>query len=281
MTFPFEQIGNFLQWLSLTGRIGNGIALALYVTICTLPLVPVILHYKKRERFAEHGALILTSLLLFPTLYYMVNPHLFANIRFLYIEEMLPMLKATFSVTVWSAFVCAIIFRLLRLLQTSDKSVLLDYLRKLLYILCLLFVGVIIFSCGTTLMQNLKQAQLPADNLMAFLHFFVSALPYVLDFIITILGIRLLRALQNDGYSDSVTLFAEKLAKLCSTSLAILAISEVGLNILQLVFAQNLSHITANVTIPLMSFAFVLAALLLSKLLAENKQLSDDNNLFI
>lgn len=281
MTFPFEPIGNFLQWLSLTGKIGNGIALALYITICTLPLVPVILHYKKRDRLAEHGALILTSLLLFPTLYYMINPHLFANIRFLYIEEMLSLLKATFSVTVWSAFICAIIFCLLRLLQTSSKSVLLDYLRKLLYILCVVFVGIIIFSCGTTFIQSLKQTQLPADKFMVFLHFFVSALPYVLDFIITIFGIRLLSELQKDGYSDSVTFFADKLANVCHTSLAILAISEVGFNILQLVFSKKLSNISTNVTIPLMSFAFVLATLLLAKLLAENKQLSDDNNLFI
>uniref|UniRef100_UPI004057C2F2 hypothetical protein n=1 Tax=Agathobacter sp. TaxID=2021311 RepID=UPI004057C2F2 len=281
MAFPFEQIGTFLQWLSLTGSFGNGIALTLYVTVCTLPLIPVILHYKKRGRIAEHTALVITSLLLFLTLYYMINPHLFANTRFSYMEEMLPTLKATFAVTVWSALVCAIVFRLLRLFKTNDKSTLFDYLRKLLYMLCLLFAGIIFFSCGTMFTANLKQAQLPADRFMAIIQFAVSSLPYILDLVITVFSIRLLSALRKDRHSDLVIVLAEKLARLCNISLGILAMSGVALNILQLVLAQNLSNIAANVTIPLMSLAFVLAALLLSRLLTENKQLSDDNELFI
>ncbi len=281
MTFPFEQIGSFLQWLSLGSSIGNGIALVLYISLCCLPLIPVLFHYKQKERIAEHIALTVTSILLFPTLYCMINPYLFANLVPFYMEEMLPTLKATFAVTVWSALVCAIIFRLLRLFQTNDKAILLEYLRKLLYVLCFLFIGIIFFSCGATLITRLKQTQLPADTLMSILQFVVSSLPYALDFIITIFAIRLLHALQSDHHSDCVIPLAEKLAKLCSISLAILVISEVSLNILQLILVQNLSNISTNVTIPLMSFAFVLAALLLSKLLAENKQLSDDNNLFI
>ena len=281
MSFPFEQIGSFLQWLSLSSSLGNGIALVLYIIFCCLPLIPVLFHYKQKERIAEHIALMVTSGLLFPTLYCMVNPYLFANLVPIYMEEMLPTLKATFAITVWCALVCAIVFRLLRLFQTNDKAILLEYLRKLFYVLCFLFIGIIFFSYGTTLITHLKQTQLPADTLMAILQFVVSSLPYALDFIITIFAIRLLHALQSDRHSDRVIFLAEKLAKLCHISLAILAISEVSFNILQLVLAQNLSNISTKVTIPVMSFAFVLAVLLLSKLLAENKQLSDDNNLFI
>ena len=71
------------------------------------------------------------------------------------------------------------------------------------------------------------------------------------------------------------------MATLCRKALVAVVLTNVGFNLLQMLFADSLLIIDGFLYLPLFSVAFVLAALLLARFLAENRQLKQDNDLFI
>lgn len=281
LAFPFEQVGFLLRKLSLSGSIGNGIALVIWVITCLLPLVPVLPHLREKDRRLEHGTLALMSILLFSVLHYMINPGKLITLVPLATIETLPALKAILGITVWSVVVCYIIFRLLRLFKNSDKQSLFIYLKNLLYALCFLFVGVIALSCVGTLIAEQQNNTYSKDAFMTFCRFIVTTLPYVLELLVTLTALNLLDELLIDSHSEKVVEAAKRLSSLCCLSLSAIAVAEVVLNLLQLVMAKSLSNLNVVADIPLMNLAFVLVALLLARLLIENKKLADDNDMFI
>ncbi|MCL2631922.1 MAG: hypothetical protein FWD45_02370 [Coriobacteriia bacterium] len=58
-------------------------------------------------------------------------------------------------------------------------------------------------------------------------------------------------------------------------------LTNVSFNLLQFLFVKSLVVTNGSVRIPIFSITFVLAALLLTRLTAESKQLKDDNDMFI
>lgn len=278
--FPFEQIGAALRALSLTGRAGNGLALSIWIGVSMSPLIPVWKHRKEKDRLWENGALCVLSVLLLLTLYGMANPavndSLFPGIN----SGMLPLGKALMGGAVWSVAVLWGVLRLLRMFRSGDRNTLLGYLRTLLYALCALFTGVIALSCGSVLVSGLENIQRGLDGPMAVLRFLAAALPYVLDIAVTLSALTLLDALLS-GDDTGVLRCAGALSRLCCVSLGLTTVSVAALNIIQLMLARWLSGIAVSVEIPVMSIAFVLAALLLARLIAENRRLQADNDLFI
>ena len=280
LSFPFEQIGTGLRALSLTGQIGNGLALAIWVGLSMLPLIPAWRHRKDKSKALENGSFyLLTGLLLF-VLYGMANPAISYSFFPANDNNFLPVMKAMLGGTVWSVVVMLVIFRLLRLFRTGDTNQLLGYLRNLLYALCVLFTGVIALICGDILINSLANMQRGMDGVMTVMRFLVSALPYVLNIAITLSALTLLDTLLSEEQS-SVTTYAGRLSSLCGAALGITTASLVVFNVLQLVLSRWLSDIAVSVEIPIMSIAFVLAVLLASRLITENRRLREDNDLFI
>lgn len=280
MAFPFEQVGIGLRALSLSGRVGNGLAMVLYTAACLLPSVPGVVHRKDSTGKWEHIILFLLSLLLFPVLYGMINPAFIHTALPGAGDAMLPVMKSILGSSVWATVVCYAVLRLLRLFRSGSTDKLLGYLRAFLYVLCTLFVGVIAISCVGELNAGLREVQLGADRFMAVIRFFISALPYAMDIIINFSALTLLDEMRLHRRPETAAA-AEKLSKICCLSLALVTVSGVALNFLQLVLIQYLSNIMTTLSIPLMSLAFVLAVLLLARLIAENQKLADDNDLFI
>jgi len=71
------------------------------------------------------------------------------------------------------------------------------------------------------------------------------------------------------------------MSKLCTAALITAVLLSIGVNLLTLLLAGSLRVLNISVQIPVLSVTFVLAALLLTRLVAENKQLKDDNDLYI
>ena len=74
---------------------------------------------------------------------------------------------------------------------------------------------------------------------------------------------------------------AEGLSRLCARALAVTVGANLTFQLLQLACARWLRSLNTQVSFPLLSMAFVLGALLLSRLIREGKQLKDDNDLFV
>lgn len=280
LAFPFEQIGAGLRTLSLSGGLGNGLALAICVGVSMLPLLLALKHRREKNCARENAVLYCLTLLLLLVLIGMANPTLLYSVFPSMIKEFLPVIKAIMGCTVWSVVVLLLVFRLLRLFNDGNTNKLLGYLRIMLYALCMLFTGVIALSCGGVLVKGISGMQQSMDGVMAAVRFLAAALPYALDIAITLPALTLLDTLLSEDASGAAEC-ANKVSRRCCLALGVTAASVAVLNILQLLLSRWLSDIAVNVDIPITSIAFVLSALLASRLIAENQKLKNNNNLFI
>ena len=188
------------------------------------------------------------------------------------------MLKALPGTAVWSVVVLWGVLRLLRLFQSGDLPRLLGYLRSLLWGLCALFTLAMATSGGAALAAALDDDG--ADAAVGLVRALAAALPYALDIAITLRAQTLLSAVRS-GDNEGVPRLAHDLSRHCCRALGVMSAAVAGVNLLQLLLAKRLSRVAVEVSIPLYSLAFVLCALLLSRLLEENGRLREDNDLFI
>ena len=79
IAFPFEQIGAGLRVLSLSGAVGNVVAIILYMLLGLIPAgIWGFLHWRKKSESLDFMLLVISALL-FVTLYYMINPGLLST----------------------------------------------------------------------------------------------------------------------------------------------------------------------------------------------------------
>jgi hypothetical protein len=103
----------------------------------------------------------------------------------------------------------------------------------------------------------------------------------VFDALVTFAALRLLDELRANRYSSEAVAATKRMTRICATALAATALATIGFNILQLLCIKAIMAINMQVNIPVISLAFVLAALLLTRFIAENKKLKEDNDMFI
>lgn len=287
LAFPFEQIGLALRALSLSGVIGNLVAIVLYVGIC---LSPAAFFYfrKNRKYYAEDALPVLLSLLLFFVLYWMINPGAITLAGSF--AGGLPVAKAILGVMVDSVLLGYLILRLLRLFYASDVHAVQRYLTGLLFLLNLLFVAVIFGGGVHKAVQSIQTMQTANSGnthlfginyLFTALGFVVENLPYALNIVIVFLGMSLLEELGHDRYGETTVNCANKLSKICGIALSVVVAVGVTFPVLQLLFAQQLFSLNAVIQLPLFSIVFVLLCLLFTKLVQENKALKDENDSII
>lgn len=279
MAFPFEQIAIGIKTLSQTGRVGNGLAAALWVGISLLPLIPASRYRQNKAAVMEKISLYSLACVLLLALYGMINPHVISP----FIPEAgggyLTVVKAIIGVSVWSVIVLCVVLHIIRMFRLSDKASLLRYLRVLFHILCLLFAAAAAISLGSGLTDTGSQ-KVSLDNIINALRAMTSSTPYVLDIVIIISTLNLFDIVMTED-QNGVANAAEKLSKTCCVTLVITAALSAVFNVLQIILMRWLTNVKATVEIPIVSIMFVGVVLLLSRLLVENKQLRDDNSLFI
>lgn len=280
LAFPFEQIAGGLRFVSQFGNIGNGLAMALWVGVSIIPTMLALKTGRSKETAKERIALFLLSAVMMLALYGIMNPSLFCPTLLGAQKEFIPVMKATLGVTVWSVIVLYIILRLLRMFTAGDTNKLMQYLKVLLFILCMFFTAVIFTTCISDLIAYLKDAQEALAVVLSVIRFLVLSVPYAFDVVITISAIALLDvALSKEqiGIVES----AARLSQICCIALGITTVTTAAFNVLQIILMRHLSKVAVNVDVPIVSIAFTLIILLVSRLLVENKQLRDDNDLFI
>ncbi len=286
-SFPFEQVGRGLRELSLSGAAGNVLAIVLYLGICLIPAAALAVMSARRKLHPEDGLLAVLSVLLFYVLYLMINPGLLGktlgnNVASLGVGKMM------LGVVVYSVLAGYLTLRVLRRAHTAEVKLLQKYLRGVLYLLGAGFVWAVFGGCLGELQASLKNL---ADGNTAggtgvsmvflVLRFLVDALPYLLDTMIVVTGLDTLAALEADRYGETAAALARKLSGQCGFALAAAVLSNVIFNLLQLAAAGELLVIDGTVELPVFSILFVLVVLFLTRLLAENRKLKTDNDLFV
>jgi hypothetical protein len=198
--------------------------------------------------------------------------------------------KAILGGTVYSVFCGYLVLRILRLCYDSGTEKLQKYMAIMLGVLNALFVYVIFGACFNDLLNSITTLRLGnignehllnASYVFLVLQFTVDALPYVFNVLVVFAALQLLSEMRSNRYSNSSAEAAGKLSRLCGLALSVTVLSNIAFNLLQIPFAKMLMVINSSVQIPILSIAFLLAVLLLARFISENKQLKDDNDMFI
>ena len=289
LAFPFEQIGMGLRLLSLSGGAGNAIAIVIYVVICLLPCAALLVFRRRRPLRAEDGLLGLLTISLFAVLFLMINPG-YAAAALHGGMAGYAFVNAVLGGVIYSILCGYLVLRALRLFVDGGTDKLAGYMAVMLGVLGAIFVYLAFGECFSSMLGSfsaLRSGNVGSEHLLGasyiflVLRFAVSALPHILSVMIVFSALDVLSAFRNDRYSTESVDSVKRMSKLCVKALVVTVLSGICLNVLQLLFAASLRVINVAVEIPVLSMAFVLAALLLTRFVSENKQLKDDNDMFI
>lgn len=282
-TFPFEQIGWGLRQLSLSGAVGNIVAIIVFVLIGFIPYAVFMWLKKKGTACKVDWMLPALSVCLFIVLYFMINPGLIAT-------PIPGEVQALLGSTFYSVLVGYLVLRVLEKSALADTKSLQKGLCVLLYIVMLLFAYVVveelIFSLPAKI-QAVREVN-TADNvdltmtyIFLVLQSAINVLPYVLDIVVLFVAVKTLKELLADAYSDATVRAVKRIADVCTKTLTIIVVASMGFNILQLVFRNSLQQIHISVTIPILSILLVVVILMVARYVQENQKLKQDNDLFI
>lgn len=277
---PFSLLGKGLRALSLSGSAGNIAAIVIYATVCMLPLVLIL----KKKKDKEDWLLVLASAMLFYVLYLMINPGLMPN------GMSSDVGSAILCGTVVSVFVSWGILKLLRKGETFEEGSGYKALRILLGVCVLICIVAGFGICAGELKVEIEAVRtgntMPGQNLLdtyifLFLIFAVQALEYTLDACLMLLGIDLTKELEQNPYSESCVIAAGNMSKKAQLFLTTILLSNMVLNIAQVLAASRLYNIDAMVRIPVFSVALCLGSMALTRLLGQGKEIKEENDLYI
>lgn len=301
LTFPWEQLGNLLRRLSLSGGAGNLAAWVLFLALGLCPLAALAwLLFRKRSVRAD-WLLLLISALLLTGIWFFVNPS--------YLEKVLfpaglgEAGKYAFALTIDSAILTWLLMRFLSGYERRERRRLFQEMRIMLLIYILLSaMGLILrgtedfmgkyaaMSAGNSVetQGNLlnpdfpeMQGSLGLSCGFLLLQIFCALLPETLELVLWCVVLGLLRSGEADGFSAESRKKVELLKKLSARFVAAVLFANLGVNLLQLLFGRKIHSTHFSLTFPLRETIVLLGILLLSCFYLESRRLKEDNDLFI
>ena len=280
LSFPLEQVALGLRALSLKGASGNGTAMLLIMLIALIPFFFAVLYPRGRETLAERIALFVLALILPVTLYGILNPGMFYGKIPGGIESYEHVLRVFLSTSVWTVLILFIVLRLIRLFRNGNREQLFRYLRNILCALCIYFTAQIVRCVFLGFAMYIGSDIRTAEFIHGLLSMITVTVPLVLDILVALSMLALLETAATEE-QEGITEAAGKLSRLSCIALAVTSGLTALLYIAQILLLPQLSNVSTEVSLPITDLFFVLVILLLSRLLIENKQLRDDNSLFI
>ena len=281
MTVPFVKAGEILRGLSLSGDMGNLVAIGLYLMVCALPLWLI----RRDSGMLENGLLIVASILMLRVMWLMINP-----------GQMTAYMRNDLGMTIHAGAVYSVMITwgLLKLLRSADRTVqerIYSALRIFLMICAVQFVmeglgfGFSAFRekfnavhAGNT---ALSDSQLMPTVLFMSLEYCLKVVEHLMIAWILMLGVKLLEKLEEDPYSEDCQKMAQVIFSWCKKAIPFAAVSNMLLNVGQVLMAPILVNVSMELRMPVLSLAVTFSVMALTRLLAQGKAIKDDNDLFI
>lgn len=155
-SFPFEQIGQGLRALSLSGTFGNIVAILLYTALSISPVLYMAYRKRKGRLIREDFFLPFISLCLFVGIYIYINPGYLRN--FVAPFAVSDSYLLAIGSTLWSIIICYVVFRILHDVEHKESIDLLRLMQNLLTIVILLVIwNIVIVICVLTVAENILQ----------------------------------------------------------------------------------------------------------------------------
>ena len=253
-----------LSLLAMTGEGGHTASLVLYVLICLIPSAALLIISRRRRPYAEDWLLVLMSVV---ELLFMHR----ALERTHYFNILAVQLAALSLLLAW------LVLRLLRYFGGADGAGLIRLVRAASSLL----------GIGTAVAAGWQLASV----LSIFASYRIAALlaegaAVVLQEALVIYGclrvFRLAGMLDPDGkFTAEAVAEAGWLYRYSAGALAAVTLSGLAANLVRLWFLESLANVSLNISLPILPLLFCLAALIVSRFIAANKRLRDDNDLFV
>ncbi|PKM49191.1 MAG: hypothetical protein CVV02_17140 [Firmicutes bacterium HGW-Firmicutes-7] len=288
ISFPFVQFGYLLRIMSLSGPFGNVIAWIAYVLFCIAPIILLSLRIRKGIHKSEDILLLIVSVLLFVSMYYMINPGFAEGI--LAPAALGSSWKIGISSVVYIVLIGYVIIRLLRRFQTGMTDRLLIDLEAMLIVFAVILVLILTFVMPFDIkreMETVEAANTMAGINFSLTHFFIilrkgtKMIPLFYQILILLVGFDLAQELKVERYSHEVTEKAVQLVNKCRQSIVVTVAVSIFINILQLIAGANLIHSDYHIDIPLTSILIVIITMLLAKYFAHSSKIKEEMDLFV
>lgn len=300
-SFPFEQIGYGLRALSLSGSIGNIIAIGLYVIFCISPIIYYFILKKKGLNTEKEGFLFAISFFLFCGVYLYINPGLINQIEGLshFTADYLFIIGGT----IWSVVILYILLCILHGIEKKDSVNLLSSMRYVILAIILLTLLDILVNGIVSLISNIRSvAEGNSDDLQFFISDGIFAglnanlittyiwlvIQYVLNCVPSIMLLRILfiskkivDALQKNSFDEEAIEKLHKLAISCKNVVIAIGVLTVTQNFIQLGLVQHLLQSNYQVVVPIYTLLIVFVIMLLARKFSETRDLKLDNDSFI
>ena len=279
-SIPMEQIAGGLKALSGTGAFGNGLALAILAGIALIPVIFALRYPRGRETLAERITLAVMAPVILIVLWNMIHP---GNMRpeAAGADAFLQVVRAALSLIIWSVVILFIVLRLIRLFRAGKREQLLRYFRILLAVSCMAFTAELAVTLMNAVPAPAADGSRSAQDIIAgIFRLAAGVVPLVFDIVILMRVMDLIRIAETEEQEG----LAETAKRVSGISCIALAVST-GLcalqHVVQLLLMPGLTDLNVSVDIPVVSIVFVAVILLFTRLLVENRQLREDNSLFI
>lgn len=303
LSFPWEQLGNMLRELSLSGGAGNVTAWILYILLGLCPVFLLLWLIVKGKGRRADLLLPLLSVILFVGLWFLINPS--------YLETRLfpaglgEMGKYAFALTIDSILLTWLLLRFLTEYEKMERKKLLSSLQILLGIYIVLMLTALLVQGGSSFVS--EWTALRADNavtgaewmaaglvaeadlgrnltvsyIFLILQTLCSNLPVLLELVLWGAVMLLLHSCREDGFSEKSLKCVERIRILSARFLTIILFCNMGINLLQLLLAKWIYSSDYSVVFPFKEILMLLGILMLSRFYLESRQLKLDNELFI
>ena len=294
MAFPYAALGALLRALSLSGAAGNTAAWALYLLLGLLPVAWLLIRCARRRAHAEDALLAVFSAVLFYALYLFINPAQLAARTApdpgMYAEMQISMGGAALGCTLHALLLAYAVLRVMRFSGEKERGAY-AAMRWLLYaVLAVLVFGV--FGSGLSgLLRDVEalragNSALPASDLAVSMVFLaaqalVQALPLLLGIPIALQALRLIDAASAEPYSEATAAAAHRMGAYCRAAVTGVLLSQVALNLLQLMLADAVRSSSYTVSLPLAAILLMLSAALLARLIERGRRIKEDNDSII
>lgn len=291
ITFPWEQLGQALRRLSLSGSGGNVMAWILFFAIGALPLAAAVILLCRHRSCRADFLLPALSAALFVGLWFFINPS--------YMDRYLsPMPTGGFSGyalagVIYSLFLTWALLRFLLRMEgkktgqrepLSGLRVLLD-LYALILAAGLMIQGWDEFRTALTALQESNSGSasylLNITTLFLALRFIMKLLPGAAQVALLLMISVFLRSYENDPFGPRSCQAMERLKIASRRFLIVVLAANVSFNVLQLVFSRFLLTSHHQILLPLPELIVILGIRTLSFLYLQSRQLKEDNDMFI
>lgn len=264
LSFPLVKAADFLGTMSLSGNLGNAIAIAIYSLCCLIPVFVMLFKIKKQTFVKTDSLLVLVSAVLFAVIYLLINPSAMGLHG--YGEG-----ASTVAFSFWSLLVGYFVLKFADIVKNAEGK----RTEKLLSLVMKIIGAVFIFAlCSTELVKT-------EIGIVTLLSFANLVTPLIFGIIIVIYCLDVLSEFTLNRYSENTLRATKKLSSICILALRVTVCVTALFSVFQLKYINELSKVNFSVDIPLLSFGFILLVLILSSFLKDSKALKEDNDSFI